>query len=385
MYEWPTIAWDDLHRHRASTVRSVMQSTGVDALLITGFDNIRYATGFRTWFIAEAFDWYAAIITAGGESYIFVPYVDEDVKDPVPGSPWIREFIATPSWVSSATQAKFWLRVLQKKLEALRLGRVGIEGLPPVLLDGLRQAMPKVEFRPVEKPLASARMVKHPEEIKLLAASAEVASLGSSATLATLSEGKTDHELLATAAGRMLELGAEYVTHYLCLHKGSQDWYSHGTRLCEGDTYVFDVGCYALGGYGADMCRTGFVGTPPRAVQDGYRILRQAYGEGQAAARAGMKVSQVDRIINDALRKVGHPHVPYSMGHGVGMRTCELPIIHRPEFMDEDVTLETGMVITLEPETRVDVNGRQVVLKLEDMFEVTPTGLRQLTTTGYGG
>ncbi len=119
-------------------------------------------------------------------------------------------------------------------------------------------------------------------------------------------------------------------------------------------------------------------------MQEGYRILRQAYGEGQAAAKPGIKVSQVTRVINDALGKAGHPHVPYSMGHGVGMRTCELPIIHRPGLMDEDVTLETGMVITLEPETRVTANGRRVILKLEDMFEVTATGLRRLTTTGYG-
>lgn len=92
----------------------------------------------------------------------------------------------------------------------------------------------------------------------------------------------------------------------------------------------------------------------------------------------------LDRLINGALRKAGYPHTPYSMGHGVGMRTCELPIIYRPDLMDEDVRFEAGMVIAIEPETRVESGGRQVVLKIEDMFEVTATGLRRLTTTDYG-
>ena len=45
-----------------------------------------------------------------------------------------------------------------------------------------------------------------------------------------------------------------------------------------------------------------------------------------------------------------------------------------------DAQLEEGMVICLEPETSGEVNGETVVVKVEDMYQVTATGLDQLTT-----
>ena len=52
-------------------------------------------------------------------------------------------------------------------------------------------------------------------------------------------------------------------------------------------------------------------------------------------------------------------------------------------MMMVDAQLEEGMVICLEPETSVEVNGETVVVKVEDMYQVTATGLDQLTTAGY--
>ena len=47
--------------------------------------------------------------------------------------------------------------------------------------------------------------------------------------------------------------------------------------------------------------------------------------------------------------------------------------------MDRDTVLQAGHVIALEPETSVEVDGKLVVLKVEDNFAVTSDGLRQLT------
>ncbi|MGE0521305.1 MAG: M24 family metallopeptidase [Candidatus Binatia bacterium] len=383
MYNWPQADWDALRRYRTENVRRVMQEKGVDAVVLTGPDNIRYASDFRAWFIIEAFDWYAAVVTAEGDSFVFVPFLDEDQKDPEPTQPWIRQYVATPSWVSSASQPGVWARLLKKKLEALGVHRVGMEAVPLSIQQALRQDMSRVEFHPVEKELALARQMKHPEEIKLIEASATVASLGCSAALESIIDGRRDNEIVAVACHEMHQQGAETVTHHLCLHRQAEDWYAHGKHLWEGDTFCLDVGCYGMGGYGSDMCRTAFVGTPPKVVQDAYKALQQAYGEGQAAAKPGIKASQLDALINGVLKKLGYPGTPYSMGHGVGMRACELPIIYRREMMDEDAELKEGMVITLEPETRVEHRGDKAFVKLEDTFAVTATGLRRLTTSGY--
>jgi hypothetical protein len=52
-------------------------------------------------------------------------------------------------------------------------------------------------------------------------------------------------------------------------------------------------------------------------------------------------------------------------------------------MMTTDAVLEEGMVIALEPETTVVLDGVPVVLKVEDTFAVQPGGLWRLTPCGY--
>ena len=51
--------------------------------------------------------------------------------------------------------------------------------------------------------------------------------------------------------------------------------------------------------------------------------------------------------------------------------------------MARDDLLEEGMVISLEPETGVEVDGRQAILKVEDNYVVEAGGLRRLTDAHY--
>ena len=127
MYTYPEINWNALRKYRTERVKDIMTKANIDALVLTGHDNIRYATDFGTFLICESFDWYAAIVTKEGESYLFIPYVDKVIKNPLPKLPWIREYIPTPSWVSSITQQEIWVEMLTRKLRALKAGRVGVD------------------------------------------------------------------------------------------------------------------------------------------------------------------------------------------------------------------------------------------------------------------
>ena len=386
MYPYPQIDWDALRKFRTDKVKDLMIEADVDVLVLTGHDNIRYATDFGVFLICESFDWFAAIVTRDGEAYLFIPYVDEAVQDPMPNYPWIREYIPTPSWVSSITQGEIWVKMLAQKLRELQASKVGLDTMSFQLYDGLKGALPEIRFSDLFMPLALARQVKHPEEVKLIRASAEIASLGGSAGLKAMEEGAIDFEVLSAIDGTMRAMGAEFITHNLCIKSESQrtaGWFPKGSRLWAGATMAFDWGCYVKGGYGSDMCRTGFVGTPSQEVQKAYRVLMGAHRATEAVAKPGVKVSLLDKTANDYLRKSGYPTTPYSLGHGVGLRACELPIIYRPEMMVTDAALEEGMVICLEPETSVQSKGETVVVKVEDMYQVTKTGLDRLSTTGY--
>ncbi|MDN3260394.1 M24 family metallopeptidase [Streptomyces sp. CSDS2] len=87
----------------------------------------------------------------------------------------------------------------------------------------------------------------------------------------------------------------------------------------------------------------------------------------------------IHETINACLARHKLPVTPYGTGHGVGLRCCELPSVNAAGRMDSDAVLRPGHVIALEPETAVDHHGTLFVLKIEDNFAVTETGLRRLT------
>jgi len=51
--------------------------------------------------------------------------------------------------------------------------------------------------------------------------------------------------------------------------------------------------------------------------------------------------------------------------------------------MGRDQILQEGMVISLEPETGVEVDSRLIILKIEDNYAVEEGGLRRLTDAQY--
>ena len=387
MYQYPEVDWDALHGYRTDAVKKVMREADVDAILVTGPENIRYATDLGLNSICEGMDWNTAIITREGEAYVFIHYVDQVIPDPMPTLPWIREFIPLPSWVSMNTEKEVWTKTVAKKLQKLGVHKVGMGALSFQLYDSLTQALPETRFKSVYMDLSDVRQIKHPEEVKLIRTSCEIASIAGAAGIRATVEGVTAFEVLSAIDQTMRSLGAVYLTHNVCILGGESSltggWFPRGKRLKDGSALVFDWGCYEKGGYGSDLCRTAFVGTPPKEVEKGYRVLMEAHLAGEAKAKPGVKVSEIDKVVNDYLRKSGYPTVPYSLGHGVGLRCCEQPVIFRPELMTIDATLQEGMVIALEPETKVESRGETVVLKVEDNYVVTSTGLEKLSTAGY--
>lgn len=385
MYPWPKVDMPALRDHRRARTAGLMDGQRLDHLLLTGFDSIRYVTDVRTQIIAEGFDWFAVVVDRDGWTDTFVPWVDEVISDPDPELPHVRAAHPLPSWAPLHAHRAFWIRSLAGVLRGRGARRVGFDLQYAEVLDGLRAELAGVEFVPVATGLYELRAVKHPIEIDLLAAAAEVNSRAAEAALDAAQPGMTDHDVLAVAMRTLQEAGVEYLTHSLCnLRRGSGTWFAVGNELREGDAFFFDIGCLGAGGYASDLARTGFVGEPPVAVRSAYAHLREALAAGEAAVRPGVRASAVHETVNRYLREHGRPVTPYAMGHGVGLRACELPTIHRADRMDRDDVIAEGMVVSLEPETGVEVDGRYVLLKVEDNYVVELDGVRRITTGRHG-
>lgn len=385
MLTWPTVDVTALRAHRRARTVEAMRELAVDHLLMTGFDTIRYVTDYRTQIIAEAFDWFAAIADEAGQSEIFVPWVDETTLHPEPDLPGVAAVHPLPSWTPAIPHTAYWVRSIATVLRRRGARRVGVEMVWGELLDALRRELPDIDFVPATTALHDARLIKHESEIALIAAACQANSRAADAALLTAKEGMRDHDVLAVAMATLQSSGVEFLSHSLCnVRRGSGTWFAAGNELAPGDAFFFDIGCYGVGGYASDMARTGFIDEPPSAVAEVYRLLLEAHQVGEAAARPGVRASVVHESVNDYLRSHQLPITPYSMGHGVGLRACELPTIHRADRMGRDQVLAEGMVVSLEPETAVEVDGKLVLVKVEDNYLVEAGGLRRLTDASYG-
>jgi Xaa-Pro aminopeptidase len=364
---------------RWTAVKSVIDKLGCDRLLLTGFDHIRYALDYRTQVVGEGYDWFAATVTPDGASTIFLPWIDEVGTDI---STRGQEIILKPltSWAPAVTHPRFWVETVAASLRGAT--KVGIDLIDAELLEGLRSTLPGVTFVSVGAALYEIRKVKSADERLLLEASSRLNAAAAEVALAHAQPGITDFDLLSVAMAYMQERGAEHLSHSLCNHRrASGSWFAEGTTFREGDAFFFDIGCYGPGGYASDIARTGFVGEPPQNVQLAYQGLLEAYSVVQEMARPGATASAIQEATNDCLTKLKLPTTPYGVGHGVGLRICELPTIHRRDRMDADAKLVEGEVIAIEPETTVWVDDTRIVLKVEDNFVVESDGCRVLSTT----
>ena len=385
MYDWPSIDWLSLRADRLARTRSLMAAKALDHVLFTAFDNIRYVTDYRVMTISENHDWFATLVDRDGRSLIFVPFVDEEVFEPLPNLPNVSAWVPAPSWSASTMHVAEWARVLAEQIERAGARRVGVDTCAWQVFEALRERLPNVEFFDVALEMFEVRVEKHPAEVELLEAVSRVNAVAASEAIEVLAPGMRDFEVLAVAMESLQRQGVEYLTHSVCnVRQPTGNWFANGAELRHGDAFFFDIGAYGQGGYASDICRTAFVGDPHPEVVKGYEVLLEAYGAAQDLCRPGVSSSRIHEAANAVLRGHGYPRTPYAVGHGIGLRACEWPTMYRPDLMSADVPLVSGATIALEPETFVEIGGESVVLKIEDNFLVTDDGLRLLSEVPHG-
>lgn len=115
-----------------------------------------------------------------------------------------------------------------------------------------------------------------------------------------------------------------------------------------GDLVKLDV-TFELGGYMADACETvpvGEVSPQAHALMDCARV---AFDRGLRAARAGARVFEIGRAVEDETSKRGFSVVRELQGHGIGRRIHEEPMIPNWNDITARQWLVEGLVITIEP------------------------------------
>jgi Xaa-Pro dipeptidase len=222
----------------------------------------------------------------------------------------------------------------------------------------------------IDRELDRARMTKTPVEIERLCYCAHLTTLGQRAALTAARPGRSELEIWADVrlameedAGERLPVAGDLTSGVA--NTGAISGWPTDRVVQEGEPILCDLGPRAHG-YWGDSCNTIFIGEPDERFMKLHRTTQDSIEVILETLRPGISAAQFDRGVRSVFERAGVNN-PLHIGHGIGTGVHEWPRI----VPDQDVTLEPGMVLMLEPGAYDPKVGG---VRLEWMYLVTDTG-----------
>lgn len=217
--------------------------------------------------------------------------------------------------------------------------------------------------------LKRLRAVKSDAEIALMRKVCQMQSAVMSSI--SIHAGMTEKEAARTARTELTIAGADRVPYVACRSGagGYEDIVGSASNrvLEDGDVLIIDTGA-VLDGYFCDFNRNWYIGEPMAslATEELTNIqaaLYRAVDAGIREARPGRNTADVFHAMAAELPATGSS--VGRMGHGVGLAITEWPSI-LPAEAGQNVTLEAGMVLAIEPSAGFG-DGNQFLVHEEDV------------------
>lgn len=336
--------------------KQYLQDYSIDAVWLHKTVNVRYQTGFT----GEDTD---ALITPGSRHLITdARYTEQARKE-------------CPNW-EVYNHGGHLIAELQRQCEKHKIQRLGVElsAVSAAQYLAFRKAVPDVEV--IEIDADQLRQVKTEEEIHAIQQACSIADRALHEILSIIRVGQTENELRIALERAMLAHGSEKTSFSTIVASGYRSAMPHGIAsdkvVQDGEFITFDFGA-VYHGYHSDMTRTFVVGRESPEQRRIYNAVLQAQQLACDSIRPGMQGSEPDELVRSMLEK--HKLATYfthSLGHSLGLEIHEGPTLSPRETR----TLETGMVVTVEPGVYIpDFGG----VRIEDTTVVRENGLQLLT------
>lgn len=346
-----------VHATRLDGLRQRLYEAGLDALLVTQRENVRYLTGFTGSL--------ARLLVSREASFLIV-----DARYAAQAT---RETACAVVRVAGSLYE-------EATAEAVRLSgarRLGFEsgelsywshGRLEVLLAGFARLLPAGgEVEPL-------RLVKDAGERSALRRAGRITAQAMHEVVSLARPGMTERELAAEFEGRLRRLGGDRLSFPTLIGSGERSALPHPEPtdrvLAAGDLVLID-GATTVDGYHADMSRTFVLGTPDARQHQALSAVSEALEAAIALMRPGVPLSRIVKAGRAPLAAFG-PDAALALGHGVGLALHEEPWLVEGEVG----MLQEGMVIAVEPSLTFAGWGG---VRLEELILVGARGPERLT------
>lgn len=384
------VNFEKLRTGRLDKLKAEMRKEEVGAVVSFRLENIRFISGMRpVWgeYLGMTTRYCCMIASNDFQPRLYVGR--EEVERVREDLDWLdaEAVHPMPQIESGEDLETFFVRDLAPFIEKNgNQGKVALDVVSVSLIDKLRSRFPAVSFVDGDFFMKQAKMLKNPEEIKLLRAAASVADAGITEAISRLRPGVRECEIVGHAYRVMQSLGMERPQVASICASGERTVPLHrmstGRILQHGDMVFMDMGaCY--NGYFSDETRTVPLGKVTEKQKDVYRGVHGALTAAIAKLKPGNMTVDVHLAARNAIKEAGYEKYGYYglLGHGIGTSGQEAPVVGEIVTPGEQqVRLQAGMVFTLEPGIFVpDVAG----IRLEDNVLITESGAEVLTRVPY--
>ena len=320
---------------RLQKLRTSIAEKGLDALLLSQPENLRYLAGFTGssgWLLISGQNAILAtdfryVEQAKGESPDFeIIRIKQELRD------WLPSLVSDLGWHKLGFEANFISYNSYHKLsEAIKTKQVSLELVPTTGI------------------IEQLRSIKEPEELRSITKAVELADAAFEQAKALIHPGITEKEVAWEIEKILRQEGSEGMPFEIIVASGPNSALPHvrptEKTIRSGEPVLIDMGA-RIGGYCSDFSRTLFLGKADKTFQEIYNIVLKAQATAMEGIESGMDASQADRLARSVVAQAGYGDAfGHGLGHGVGLAVHEFPTLG-PSSSD---SLADGMVFTIEP------------------------------------
>ena len=355
----------DIRLSRLRARLAAIGQNGLDALVVTNLNNIRYLTGF-----------------AGSAGALAVSALDctlliDGRYEEVVRAGQVAGAIAPVDMV----RVKKYDTAIIEHINARQWKTVGFEADHTPVSQHRRwsDGVPGADLTPTADLVESARLVKDAHEIEILRDAGRRLSDVARRIGEWVAVGRSELEIAGEVDRAIRQAGFEKTAFDTIVAAGPNTAYPHARptdrRVAKGDLVLLDFGG-VLEGYCVDLTRMAGAGRVSAEAHSLYRAVRDAQDAAIAAVTPGALTTAVDESARQVLvqQQLGSAFV-HGTGHGLGLDVHEAPRVG-PGDPSEATRLVSGMVVTIEPGAYVIGLGG---VRLEDDVLVTDEGREVLT------
>jgi Xaa-Pro aminopeptidase len=347
---------------RVKKLRSCIVEEGLDALLVSQLDNVRYLSGFTgssAWLLVSEND---AILATDFR------YVEQAKGE----SPAFHVF-------QTRRELRDWFPGLVSEIGCRKLGfEAGslTYDSHSRLSESIKNKQNNIELLPTTGLVEGLRSIKEPEELALITKAVELGDAAFRQAAATIHVGMTEKEAAWEIESLLHQIGSEGVAFEIIVASGPNSALPHARPsekvIRSGEPVVIDMGA-RYGGYCSDLTRTLFLGQASQTMRDIYDIVLKAQTAAIEGVKSGMDAAQADRLSRSIIEQAGYgENFGHGLGHGVGLAVHELPTVGPASTG----SLANGMVFTIEPGIYLPGQGG---VRIEDMVVLQNRKTRVLT------